>query len=430
MQKQRKILHNLNPIQQNSTQLEISKWSEDFLPLIYTLRKHNCLWGYNPCRTCVPATSNAHIQCHRWSSWMGFGKLTTGIVELCAGHSRQDSCVSAWEQRSFKHLHSMQKDEVQGFGRAARATPWRGDKPLLCRCRLATLYGRRCFPKLRCIGVKRSKWIIAWWHLPSECISKAPSHLLCSFHKSLSVLCPHGCQLWAHTAPCALREGAPRLHTQHSTASPRSLQVHRLLQHHGPCCGFCAWVLSPPFTSPCGPHPTLKSAVLSTPTWVMDISHQTDPFGNLPSPHESLRPPLHVGKSPPLPKALRVGCSKWSPPKSSTALSLCVPQSLGHPADPETPSNPRHLPHGTYGLPQHPLTLTNPATVQQTYLKFSFKKLLALTFKWENPFVSASCFRCRDFSKCQRPPCPRADVEGGSSDAEWAGTLSLVLHSW
>ena len=82
---------------------------------------------------------------------MGFGKLTAGMVELCARHSRQDSCVSAWEQRRFKHLHSVQKDEVQGFGRAARATPWRGDKPLLCRCCLATLYGRRCFPRLRCI---------------------------------------------------------------------------------------------------------------------------------------------------------------------------------------------------------------------------------------------------------------------------------------
>lgn len=82
---------------------------------------------------------------------MGFGKLTTGMVELCARHSRQDSCVSAWEQRRFKHFHSMQKVEVQGFGRAVRATPYCGDKSFLCRCRLAMLYGRWDFPGLRCV---------------------------------------------------------------------------------------------------------------------------------------------------------------------------------------------------------------------------------------------------------------------------------------
>lgn len=133
--------------------------------------------------------------------------------------------------------------------------------------------------------------------------------------------------------------------------------------------------LTVPFPSPCGaPHPTPKSAVPSTPVWVMHISSPDRPFGNLPSSHESLRAPLHVGQSLPPPKAIRVGCSIQKPPKIPQLCCCVCLGALGtllllNPLESLTPSL------------RDPLTLTNPATLQQTYLKISFKKLLALTFK-------------------------------------------------
>lgn len=152
------------------------------------------------------------------------------------------------------------------------------------------------------------------------------------------------------------------------------------------------------FPCPCAvPHPTLKLTLM----WVMYISPQ----------HGSLWSFAFIIRIPQTSSSLRGTVTPSSPTPSSISRSpqsglRCLTTSRNlrsaltvSTTDPLPPSASGTLvvlmvPRGTHHLPQHPLTHTNPVTARRTYLKTPFKKLPALTFKRENPFVSASCFGC------------------------------------
>lgn len=245
-----------------------------------------------------------------------------------------------------------------------------------------------------------SKCIIAQWHLLSECIIEAPSHLECSFHKSLSVLHPCAQLLLNtdHKQPHAYwgkgHHGShPRLHTDLLPALFRSTGSSGIMSHI--VATFSSLRPSSYSDFPC--------LVVLTPPWSL-LSHLLHcgistspyliyPFGNLPSSFESLRRPLHVGQSLPLPNTFSRSPQSWLCHCTITmyATESLPPSTLG------TLVVLMDVLAALLTLPQHPLKHINPVTAQQTYLKASFKKLLALIFKWENPVVSASCFGCWDF---------------------------------
>lgn len=176
--------------------------------------------------------------------------------------------------------------------------------------------------------------------------------------------------LSTHSHQCAEGRGTRASH-QHCFSC--SVQLHSLLQHCGPCCGLC---FSLSLSLLLVVLPTLPQRVLCHPhhCGLCTSPHQTDPlaiclhhmnpselpfmWGShslFPKPSGSAVPPNHLLKAPQLCCCVCLGA--WG-----TLLLLNPLESL-------TPS------------PWHPLTLTNPATLLQTYLKISFKKLLALTFK-------------------------------------------------
>lgn len=137
-------------------------------------------------------------------------------------------------------------------------------------------------------------------------VSRRP-HLICSApsinHSPCCVPTDAGSEHTQQPAPRALREGAPRLHTQRSTQS-FSLLCAGCSSTVGHAVASVPQISLPfPFSLWCSPpYPEERCAIRSN-EGCAHLPTRSTPFGNLSSSHESLRAPLHVGQSLPLPEA-------------------------------------------------------------------------------------------------------------------------------